>query len=53
MVDVCFDLENIIELDLKSEQTYNGNQTGLSWKTMPKRTLAAGIETSAPGFNNN
>lgn len=50
MVEFCYDLESIIkEHDLKPEQVYNGDETGLYWKAMPKRTLAAGVETSAPG----
>lgn len=49
MVEFCYDLENLItEHDLKPEQVYNDDETGLYWKAMPKRTLAAGSETSAP-----
>lgn len=50
MVEFCYDLENLITVhDLKPEQVYNGDETGLYWKAMPKRTLAAGTETGAPG----
>lgn len=50
MVEFCYDLEKLItEHDLKPEQVYNGDETGLYWKAMPRRTLAAGSETSAPG----
>lgn len=50
MVEFCYDLENLlVEHDLKPEQVYNGDETGLYWKAMPKRTLALGSETSAPG----
>ncbi|XP_045464221.1 jerky protein homolog-like [Harmonia axyridis] len=51
MVEFCYDLENLIkEHDLRPEQVYNGDETGLYWKAMPRRTLAAGSESSAPGF---
>ncbi|XP_050305586.1 jerky protein homolog-like [Anthonomus grandis grandis] len=51
MVEFCYDLENlIIEHDLKPEQVYNGDETGLYWKAMPRRTLVVASETSAPGF---
>lgn len=50
MVEFCYDFENLItEHDLKPEQVYNGDETGLYWKAMPRRTLVAGSETSAPG----
>ncbi|KAJ8932571.1 hypothetical protein NQ318_007620, partial [Aromia moschata] len=45
MVEFCYDLENLItEHDLKPEQVYNAEETGLFWKATPKRTLAAGSE---------
>lgn len=50
MVEFCYDLENLIKnYDLKPEQIYNGDETGLYWKAMPQRILAAGSESSAPG----
>ncbi|KAJ8952332.1 hypothetical protein NQ318_017226, partial [Aromia moschata] len=50
MVEFCYDLENLItENDLKLEQVYNGDETRLYWKSMPKRTLAARSENSALG----
>ncbi|XP_058127638.1 tigger transposable element-derived protein 2-like [Anopheles coustani] len=38
------------EENLSLDQIYNADETGLYWKCLPKKTLAAGNEKSAPGF---
>lgn len=54
IVEFCYDLECLIkEHDLKLDQIYNADETGLYWRAMPTRTLAAGNETNAPGYKAN
>nr|XP_006811844.1 PREDICTED: tigger transposable element-derived protein 2-like [Saccoglossus kowalevskii] len=33
-----------------TEQTYNADESGLYWKLLPRKTLAADMEKSAPGY---
>ena len=35
--------------NLRPEQFYNADETGLYWKMLPNKTLAGRSETSAPG----
>lgn len=40
----------IDEMGLTRDQVYNANETGLNYKALPKKTLAALSEKYAPGF---
>ncbi|XP_066137377.1 jerky protein homolog-like [Euwallacea fornicatus] len=40
----------IKELDLRMEQIYNADESGLYWKMLPEKTYAASYEKSAPGI---
>ncbi|KAJ3649085.1 hypothetical protein Zmor_020847 [Zophobas morio] len=54
LTEFCYELENIIlERDLKLDQVYNADETGLFWKTMPTKTLAHESEKCASGFKTN
>ncbi|CAH1992472.1 unnamed protein product [Acanthoscelides obtectus] len=37
------------ELNLRMEQIYNADESGLYWKMLPEKTYAASFEKSAPG----
>lgn len=51
MVEFCYELETIItENNLQSSQIYNADETGLYWRAIPTKTLAASNEMSAPGY---
>lgn len=42
-------MKTITELDLRMEQIYNADESGLYWKMLPEKTYAASFEKSAPG----
>ena len=49
----CFkkEFEQIVERhQLTPSQIYNADETGLNWKCLPTKTLAAASERSAPGY---
>lgn len=51
MVEFCYELETIItENNLQPSQIYNADETGLYWRAIPTKTLAASNERSAPGY---
>ncbi|CAH1989703.1 unnamed protein product [Acanthoscelides obtectus] len=42
-------MKTITELDLRMEQIYNADVSGLYWKMLPEKTYTASFEKSAPG----
>lgn len=48
------ELQEIIrEGNYSEEFIYNADETGLNWKSLPRKSLASSIETAAPGFKIN
>lgn len=51
IVEFCYELETIItENNLQYSQILNAEETGLYWRAIPTKTLAASIKMSAPGI---
>ena len=39
-----------LRLNLSYDQVHNGDESGLFWKMLPSKTIAAQYEKSAPGY---